>query len=86
MNKKKKFVPPKVDVTIKPKSKRKLTKAKATAPLTLSNLSNYFDWRHHNFAQSPILYKIATTIWLYLPVAHRMLSALRSPWYLAKSQ
>jgi len=68
MNKKKKFVPPKVDVTTKPR-KRKSLKSKIAVPLTLSHLSHYFDWRHssYSFNHSPILYRIATTIWLYLP-------------------
>ena len=52
-------------------SKRKLMKQKTvkdTIPLTLINLSKYFDWRRGQFDESPTLFKLASIIWLYLPV------------------
>ena len=52
-------------------SKRKLPKQKTmrdTVPLLLENLAQYFDWRRGSFDESPTLFKLASVIWLYLPV------------------
>eukprot|EP01084_Bolivina_argentea_P051821 95298_1 len=44
----------------------KYSKRSDTIPVTITNLALYFDWRRGQFAQSPTLFKIASTIWLYL--------------------
>eukprot|EP01084_Bolivina_argentea_P289776 497660_1 len=47
---------------------RKNSTLKDTIPLTLANLSQYFDWKH-TVSQAPTLHKIASVIWSYLPNA-----------------
>eukprot|EP00486_Rosalina_sp_Unknown_P006764 CAMPEP_0201573746 /NCGR_PEP_ID=MMETSP0190_2-20130828/17759_1 /ASSEMBLY_ACC=CAM_ASM_000263 /TAXON_ID=37353 /ORGANISM="Rosalina sp." /LENGTH=798 /DNA_ID=CAMNT_0048001073 /DNA_START=22 /DNA_END=2418 /DNA_ORIENTATION=- len=66
-NKKK---PGKISTPVSGASKRKLPKQKTmrdTVPLSLENLSQYFDWRRGSFDESPTLFTIATVIWQYLP-------------------
>eukprot|EP01084_Bolivina_argentea_P289775 497659_1 len=52
---------------IKAKVRQNVT-LKDMIPLTLANLSQYFDWKH-TVSQAPTLHKIASVIWSYLPNA-----------------